>query len=1013
MKKKNYRGLLFSMALLAMSAPVASALPSTGPTPAVAPETLGECTGTVIDNNGEPLIGATVRIAGDVKLSAVTDLDGKFTIRNVRPGATVTVSYVGYSEAKATWNGSPVTVTLNPMSSSLGEVVVLGYNTQTRESLTGAVSVVKDSKLKDVTSPSLTNMLNGKAAGVYVANGSGQPGSGGAVVIRGQASLSGSTSPIWIVDGVNVGTSAGDLNPDDVLSITLLKDAASTAIYGADGANGVVVVTTKKGSEGKIKVTASAKFGMSRLNNGHLEVMNGAELYDYYSSMLGAEKLQTIGMWTPELRERNFDWWDAATHTGFAQDYHVAISGGNDMVRSYFSLGYYDEDGAVKGYNYNKYSFRASTDFRPAKWISIRPMITGSKRKITDRQRSVTSMYSSMPWDSPYLEDGSLAPHRYSGWWNASSTNYLLDLDYGNFGQSQNYEFNGNFDFDIYITDWLTFQSVNSYRYNTYRYHGYTDPRSSGGEGVEGRISENSQSWTRKATTQKLMFNKTFAEKHKLNGLLAYEYRDYTSNWIEGVGTGFIPGFQVLNVTANPESVAGTVTQEAVSSYFTKWNYMYDNRYLLDASFRRDGASNLGKRWGNLWSVSAGWIINHENWFKAQWVDYLKLRASYGSVGNRPTSFYPQYDLYNVGVKYDGSAGALISVIGNKDLTWERTFTFDVGFDANLFSERLRASFDFYIKNTDNILYNVPVTGLVGVTSIYRNVGKMRNTGVELSLGGDIIQTHDWNWSMDVNLAHNSNELRDLFAQSDGQGGTTVRPVIISDGSGIAGSISRVLEVGEPIDTYYGREWAGVDPEDGTPTWYMTNENGERVVTHKYAEADEVKLGTFNPKVFGAFNTTLTWKAFDLNANFGFALGGKIYNYSRLEYDSDGAYTDRNQMKLQDGWTRWEKPGDIATHPRAVYNNTDQGNKASSRYLEKSDFLKLRSLTLGYQIPTPEKWGIASLRVSLSAENLFCITKYSGVDPELPASEGTVMGSTGPGVYPSVRRYSLGVNLGF
>lgn len=1008
--RKKYQTPLLCAAMLAMAAPAMTAAPSSAPA-AEQQQATGTCTGTVIDNTGEPMIGATVKVVGNDKAVTVTDVNGKFTLKNVAPGSHILVSYIGYNDVNAVWAGQPLNIALQPAASSLDEVVVLGYNTQTRESLTGALSVVKDDKLKDVTSPSLTNMLNGKAAGVYVANGSGQPGSGGAVVIRGQASLSGSTSPIWIIDGVNVGTSAGDLNPDDVASITLLKDAASTAIYGSDGANGVVVVTTKKGSDGTMNVSASVKLGISNLNNGHMEVMNGAELYDYYSSMQGAEKLATIPMWTPELRNRNFDWWDAATHTGFAQDYHIAISGGTEKLRSYFSLGYYDESGAVKGYNYNKYSFRASTDFRPAKWISIRPTITGSKRKITDRQRSVTSMYSSMPWDSPYLEDGSFAPHRYSGWWNASATNYLLDLDYGNYGQSNNYEFNGSFDFDIYITDWLTFSSVNSYRYNTYRYHGYTDPRSSSGEGVEGRISESSQTYTRKSTNQKILINKTFGEKHKLNGLLAYEYRDYTGNWFEAYGTGFIPGFQILSVTALPESVSGSISQEAVSSYFTKWNYMYDNKYLLDASFRRDGASNLGKRWGNLWSVSAGWVMNRESWFQADWVDYLKLRASYGSVGNRPTSLYPQYDLYSVGVNYDGSAGALISVIGNKDLTWERTFTFDVGFDANFFSERLRASFDFYIKNTDNILYNVPVTGLVGVTSIYRNVGKMRNTGVELNIGGDIIATKDWTWTMDLNLAHNSNELRDLYAQSDGNGGLVVRPVIIGDGSGIAGSISRILEVGEPIDTYYGREWAGVNPENGKPMWYYTTEDGGRETTENYAQADEVKLGTFNPKVFGGFNTNLRWKAFDLNASFGFSIGGKIYNYSRLEYDSDGAYTDRNQMKLQGDWTRWEKPGDIATHPRAVYNNTDQGNKASSRYLEDSDYLKLRSLTIGYSIPTPKNWSVRNLRVSLSAENIFCITKYSGVDPELPASGGTVMGSTGPGVYPSVRRFSLGLNL--
>ncbi len=608
----------------------------------VAPQPQANCTGTVVDNTGEAMIGATVRGCQRPQDCEYDQCRRSVYPENVKPGTTIVVSYIGYKDATAVWNGQPLAITLEPASSSLDEVVVLGYNTQSRESLTGALSVVKDDKLKDVTSPSLTNMLNGKAAGVYVASGSGQPGSGGAVVIRGQASLSGSTAPIWIIDGVNVGTSAGDLNPDDVASITLLKDAASTAIYGADGANGVVVVTTKKGSDGTMNVSASAKFGISRLNNGRMEVMNGAELYDYYSSMQGAEKLQTIAMWTPELRNRDYDWWNANTHTGFAQDYHISVSGGNEKLRSYFSLGYYDEDGAVKGYSYNKYSFRASTDFRPAKWISIRPTITGSKRKINDRQRSVTDMYSKMPWDSPYLEDGSLLPTATAAGGTLRPPTTCSTSATATMVRTRTTNSTATSTSISTSPTGSHSRSVNAYRYNTYRYHGYTDPRSSSGEGVQGRISENSQSWTRKSTNQKFLINKTFGDKHKLNGLIAYEYRDYTYNWIEGVGTGFIPGFQILSVTAKPETVGGSISQEAVSSYFTKWNYMYDNKYLLDASFRRDGASNLGQRWGNLWSVSAGWVMNRENWFTAQWVDYFKLRASYGSVGNRPTSLYPR-----------------------------------------------------------------------------------------------------------------------------------------------------------------------------------------------------------------------------------------------------------------------------------------------------------------------------------------------------------------------------------
>ena len=333
-------------------------------------------------------------------------------------------------------------------SQSLDEVIVVGYTTQRKESLTGAMTNIKNDKLKDITTPSVENMLNGKVPGVYVAPGSGQPGSTGAVVIRGQASLSGTTSPLWVIDGVIVGSSAGELNPSDIESMTILKDAASTAIYGSEGANGVIVVTTKKGKEGKMTINAGVKLGISRLTTGNLEVMNGAELYDYYKSFQNANEI-AFPRWNEDLRNSNFDWWDLATHTGFTQDYHLSIAGGSEKIRSYFSLGYYDEDGAIRGYDYKRYSFRFNTDYKPYHWLTIKPAISGSRRDIEDKQYSVTAMYSMLPWDSPYDENGELVPHHYSGWVNTQSTNYLLDLDYGNYGESTNHEFMGNFDFDV------------------------------------------------------------------------------------------------------------------------------------------------------------------------------------------------------------------------------------------------------------------------------------------------------------------------------------------------------------------------------------------------------------------------------------------------------------------------------------------------------------------------------------------------------------------------------------
>ncbi|MBO5079549.1 MAG: TonB-dependent receptor, partial [Bacteroidaceae bacterium] len=927
-------------------------------------------------------------------------------------GSTLTVSFIGYKTIEVKATAEKQTIRLAEDTETLDEVIVVGYTTQRKESLTGAMTTVKSDKLKDVTTPSVENMLNGKVPGVYVAPGSGQPGAGGAVVIRGQASLNGSTQPLWVIDGVIVGSSAGDLNPADIETMTVLKDAASTAIYGSEGANGVIVVTTKKGREGKMNVNASVKMGISNVNNGNLQVMNGAELYDYYASFQNANTI-AFTRWNSDLRNSNFDWWDLATQTGFTQDYNVSISGGSDKLQSYFSIGYYDETGAVKGYDYKRYSFRMRTSYKPFSWLTIKPSISGSRRDIYDQQYSVTSMYSMLPWDSPYDENGELVPHRYSGWVNAQQTNYLLDYQYGNYSESTNYEFMGNFDFDIRITDWLMFTSVNNYRLISSSSHSYTDPRSNSGIGVSGRLYEYRGETVRRFTNQNLVVNKMFG-KHSINGHVSYEFKDYTGKGFNGNGTGFLPGFQVMDVTSIPESIGGSRSEWAVQSYFTNWKYTYDNKYLGEVMFRRDGASNLGTnaQYGNLFSVSGGWIINREEWFNADWVDNLKIRASYGSVGNRPDSLYPQYDLYSASSSYNEQAGALIQVIGNKDLTWEKTFTTGIGVDASFFNNRLHMVFDYYIKNTDNILYSVPVTGLTGVTSIYKNIGEMRNTGFELSIGGDIIRTQDWTWNVEANISHNKNELKDLYAQKQADGSFKVVPVEISDGTSIAGTIKRILEVGTPIDTYWGKEWAGVNPENGAPMWYMNDANGNKVTTSDYSKAGNYKLGTSNPKFFGGFSTSLTWKNFDMSAVFGYSIGGQIYNYSRQEYDSDGTYTDRNQMKLHDGWSRWEKPGDIATHPVAKYNNLDKGNSPSSRYLEDSDYLKLRSLSLGYNFNL-KQYGIQNLRVSLSGENLFTLTDYSGVDPEIPASSGKVMGTAGAAVYPSVRRFMFGLNVTF
>ena len=1012
---KNLKvGMLVCASILAANAAYAN-YPSSNELLTVTQQT-GKIKGTIVDSKtGEPVIGASVKVKG-TKLAAVTDLNGEFEL-NTHANATLQISYVGFKETEVKASNG-MKISLEEDTESLEEVVVVGYGTQKKESLTGAMANIKGEKLKDITSATVENMLNGKVSGVYVAPGSGRPGSTGAIIIRGQTSINGATAPLWVVDGVIVGNSAGDLNPDDIETMTVLKDAASTAIYGSEGANGVVVVTTKQAKHEKMSISLSAKAGLSTLNRGNLEMMDGAEFYDYYKSFQNVESVN-FPRWNEDLRNSNFDWFKLAKKTGSTQDYNLTLNGGSQNIQSMFTLGYFKEEGAVKGYDMNRYSTRIKVVYKPYEWLTIKPNISGSRTNDKDKQYSVGAMYSMMPWDSPYDENGNLVPNYYSGWVNSKATNYLNDLAAGDYSTSTTYDLSGGLDFDIKITPWLTFSSVNNYSYYNSQTHGYYDPKSSSGEGVNGRTTEYNYVSTRRYTNQLLRFKKSWG-KHNVNALLAYEFNDYEMKYTDVYATGFISGFEDFMTAAKPEMATGYRTAWAKQSYFTQWRYDYDSRYYGELSLRRDGRSNFGSnnRYGNFFSVSGAWNINNESWFKADWVDQLKLRAAFGSVGNVPTSLYPSYSLYSVGATYNENPGALISQIGNKDLTWEKTYTTGVGVDASFWQNRLHATLDYYIKNTSNILYQVPVTGLVGVTSIWKNIGKMRNTGIELTVGGDIIRTKDLTWNVTANISHNSNELRDLYKQRDANGNYVVKPVLISDGTSIAGTAQRILEIGEPVDTYYMKEWAGVNPEDGKPQWYMDDANGNKVVTDSYSKASYYKCGKASPDVYGSFSTSLFYKNFDLQANFGYSLGGQIYSYYRQEFDSDGAYAgDRNQMKLQKGWSRWEKPGDIATHPRAMYNNQDKGNLASSRYLESSDYLKLRSLTLGYNFDL-KKYGIQTLRLSVSGENLFTITDYSGVDPELPAGTNdkgvlSVTNTGGTSVYPAVRKFMLGVNLTF
>ena len=976
----------------------------------------------IVRDNIEALPGVNITVKGTTR-GVTTDVNGIYTIEVPNENAVLVFSFVGFvAQELIVGKQEVINITLVEDTHSFEEVVVVGYGVQRRSHLTGAMAAIGERKLLTETSPRVENLLNGKVPGVFVASGTGQPGSTASIIIRGKATVNGSTAPLWVIDGVIVGNGTTDMNPADIESITVLKDAASTAIYGSQGSNGVIVVTTKKGRAGTPVVNFSAKGAVSTLNNGNMKVMDGRELYDLYNSFGNPERLASLNWWDPSLKDRNFDWWENAIRKGYSQDYNISVSGGNDRLTTFTSLGYYNETGAVKGYDYTKYSGRANFNYKVSDRITIRPSFSMTRRDIFDRQHSTTAMYMHLPWDSPYKRDGkTLVDVGSNGdpvWVGpANRTNYMYDLQW-NYSKSMNYELMGGFDFTVKLSNWLTFESVNNYKMGDNRGIEYSDPRSTGGRGTGGILRNTFSSYNRIYTNQLLRFSQVFGDVHHVNGILAYEWNEYNGNSNAGRVESIPTGAQIADLGSIPARVEGNMSDWAVQSFFSNINYAYANRYIFQGMLRSDGASNFGSknRYGVFFSLSAAWNMHEEAFFNdfRTIVNSLRPRISYGSTGNRPSSLYPSYTIYTTSMSnsYNGIPGAFMSTLaGNDEMTWETTYNTNIGLDVSFFNSRLNLSADAYWKNTSGMLYSTPLPSVWGVTSVWRNVGEVRNKGFEITIDGDIIRTIDMRWNLEAHIGLNRNKVHSLYTQKDEATGRD-KAIVRGDNLGIAGSASTILDPGYDLDTWYIPEWAGVDPDNGAPQWYTTKD-GERIITSKHADADRVRMEAYTPKFFGGFNTTFMYKGIDFNAVFTYSVGGKIFNYSRIEYDSDGAYTDRNQMKLMKNWNRWEKAGDIATHPKPMFGGNNNAHFESSRYLEDGSYLKLKAISAGYTLPFDLKH-VSNIRFYISGENLLTVTKYSGVNPEIsPNSGGAVIGSTSPSVYPSVKRFVLGVNVKF
>lgn len=943
-------------------------------------------TGVVKDIKGETIIGANIMIKG-TGTGVSTNIDGKFSIE-AAAGEELIVSFIGYlTQTIKIDSQKTLNIKLLEDTKTLEEVVVVGYTVQTKSAVTGSVAVVKADKLKDVNTLEVGSMLQGKVSGVYVSGSSGEPGQASKIRIRGKGTLNSSVSPLWVVDGVIVGEDPG-LNPNEIDNISVLKDGSATALYGSRAANGVIVVTTKRGEYDANKYSVSVNAGVSLLSTGRLEMMNSQELYDYQKSW------NNQSWFTEELLKHNTDWFKEASKPGLYTNANITYTGSSGRMRSFVMADYYREEGAIKDFTLDRFTFRSNNDVKFTDRFTMSTKISGSLSRTDSQQRSVYNTYLYLPWDFPYNEDGSIRSGQEQDWRGRDGINDMYDLQW-NWSRSKKLTVDGTINFNYQITDWLHFESNNYIRYISNRSESYTNKRSRSGQSDKGSLSNSNSLLTKQFTNQMIRFEKSFG-KHKVNALGAYEYTRHFYESTSAEGRGIQPGREILDVTTGIKSIGGYKDAIATQSALFNANYDYDNRYMGQVSYRMDESSCFGKnnRMGHFFTVSGGWNIQNETFFESlrESVNQLKVRVSYGSLGNTPGAYYGHYPLYS-SMMYNDEVAYFPSQMGNADLSWEKCYTTNIGIDARFF-DRFGVTIDLYNKNTSDLLYYAPLPNISGYTGQYKNVGAINNKGLEISLNADVIRTSKFQWTSDFNIGFNRNRVTELY------GG---KPEL----KGL-----KRLEEGRDMDEWYLREWAGVDPANGSPLWYTTDENGKRTTTDSYNKADRVYCGSAAPKFTGGWMNSFSYKGFTLTANFDFVYGNLLYNQSRELLDSDGAYADYNSMKLKSGWKRWEKEGDIATHPKAINGGNKNSNKSSSRYLEKGNYFSLRNLSLGYSIPEKlcGKLGLQRVNVSCSADNLFTLTPFSGVSPQL--SDSSTDGYAGT-IYPLSRRIVFGLNVSF
>lgn len=982
-------------------------------------------TGVVKDVMGEPLIGANVVEKGRSTNGVITDFNGKFTLE-VDESASLVVSYIGYLAQDIPTKGKgDFHIILKEDTNTLDEVVVTGYGDFKKATYTGSASVLTTEKLEALPVVSVGQMIESNIPGISVVAGtSSQPGAKTTLRVRGVASMNASTEPLYVLDGVPIPSydlsnftsmsEAGGmgfietLNPADIESITVLKDAASASLYGAKGANGVVLITTKKGKEGKLRVNMAAKYGITDFAYTYRPLMGGEERRKLIHEGLVNFQLDkgvseqeaqqyadaNIDQYAKRLPQGYSDWESALFKTGYQQDYNLSASAGNQNSSFIGSLGYTKQTGVSLNSEMERFTGRvdASNKYKKVEFGMNASFSWTKNVHLPEGKFYGSAIYASKvnltPSTPIYNEDGTYA----SGYRENNGYNPILEAEVNDY-YARTVRAMGTAKIAYNVWDNLKVSSVFTVDYSLTKDFFFQSPDGRDGATYQGRGRMQMTDRIRYTSQNNLTYSKTFG-KHSVSAVTAFEVMKYDYEDLYAAKKTYGQDINTsLGNAADPIDADQKLQEDALMSYVASVNYSYDDKYYASFSFRRDGSSRLSPdtRWGNFWSLSASWRLSQERFMQPlkSVLSDLKLRASYGVNGNLPSSYYGYQSTYTTGAFYSGKPSPWESTLGNEELTWEKNYALNLGLDIGLFS-RVNVSLDWYTRTTKDLLMSKQLNSISGFSSLLTNVGQMRNTGVELEVRSNNIKTKDFSWTTAFNLSHNKNKilkLADLPWFVDGR---------------------YVRKEGYPFNTIYLREYAGVDPETGSALYYdnQQDENGnytKNKVTDP-GQASPIPLKDITPTISGGFMNTFNYKFIDLSFNLSYSFGGYSYDNASYILQDDGYSVISNKSTEQR--RRWQKPGDITDVPRFVYGKKG-GNYNSSRAIHSTDHIRLKSLILGLNAPKAwlQKLGIGNARIYFSGTNLLTWAAYDQYDPEMSGVVGFYT--------PPLKTYAFGLELKF